>query len=62
MGRSSSKNINVFDGDSLTTYTLEIKIHWLENEARKSKGLKKLKWEERSYKLTDKGLHEYLNW
>ena len=53
---------NASDGDSLTAYTLEIKIHWLENEARKSKGLKKLKWEERSYKLTDKGRHEYSNW
>ena len=53
---------NASDGDSLTTYTLEIKIHWLENEARKSKGLKKLKWEERSFKLTDKGRHEYSNW
>ena len=27
---------NASDGDSLTTYTLEIKIHWLENAARKS--------------------------
>ena len=53
---------NASDGDSLTAYTLEIQIHWLENEARKSKGLKKLKWEERSYKLTDKGRHEFSKW
>ena len=53
---------NASDGDSLTAYTLEIQIHWLENEARKSKGLKKLKWEERSYKLTDKGRHDFSKW
>ena len=53
---------NAMDGDSLTAYTLEIRIHWLENEARKSNGLKKLKWEERTYKLTDKGRFEFSNW
>ena len=33
---------NASDGDSLTTYTLDIQVHWLENEARKTKGFKKL--------------------
>ena len=31
-------------------------------KVRKSKGLKKLNWEERSYKLTDKGRHEFSKW
>ena len=53
---------NALDVSSLTLYTTEIRIHYLENIARKSKGLKKLKWEERSYKLTDKGRHEFSNW
>ena len=53
---------NASDGDSLTTYTLDIQMHWLENEARKTKGFKKLNWDERTYKLTNKGRHEFSNW
>ena len=53
---------NASDGDSLTTYTLDIQMHWLENEARKTKGFKKLNWDERTYKLTNKGRHEYSKW
>tara|TARA_B100000886_G_C20288144_1_gene434202 strand:+ start:221 stop:631 length:411 start_codon:yes stop_codon:yes gene_type:complete len=53
---------NASDGDSLTTYTLEIKMHWLENEARKTNGFKKLNWDERTYKLTNKGRHEFSKW
>tara|TARA_B100001093_G_scaffold238045_1_gene228067 strand:- start:193 stop:600 length:408 start_codon:yes stop_codon:yes gene_type:complete len=53
---------NASDGDSLTLYTTEIKIHYLENEARKSKGLKGLKWQQRTIKLTNKGRHEYSKW
>ncbi len=46
----------------LTRYTMEIRIHYLENEARKTKGLKKLNWDERTYKLTNKGRHEFSRW
>ena len=53
---------NASDGDSLTTYTLDIQMHWLENEARKTKGFKKLNWDERTYKLTNKGRHEFSRW
>ena len=53
---------NALDQNSLTLYTTEIKIHYLENEARKSNGLKGLKWEERTIKLTNKGRHEYSKW
>ena len=53
---------NASDGDSLTTYTLDIQMHWLENEARKTKGFKKLNWDERTYKLTNKGRHEFSKW
>ena len=53
---------NASDGDSLTTYTLDIQMHWLENEARKTKGFKKLNWDERTYKLTTKGRHEFSKW
>ena len=53
---------NALDGDSLTLYTAEIQIHYLENEARKSKGFKGLKWEERTFKLTNKGRHEFSKW
>ena len=53
---------NASDGDSLTTYTLDIQMHWLENEARKTKGFKKLNWDERTYKLTNKGRHEFSQW
>ena len=53
---------NALDGSSLTLYTTEIRIHYLENEARKSKGLKGLRWEERTIKLTNKGRHEFSNW
>ena len=53
---------NASDGDSLTTYTLDIQMHWLENEARKTNGFKKLNWDERTYKLTNKGRHEFSKW
>ena len=49
-------------GNYLTRYTMEIRIHYLENEARKTKGLKKLNWDERTYKLTNKGRHEFSRW
>jgi hypothetical protein len=45
-------------GNYLTRYTMEIRIHYLENEARKTKGLKKLNWDER----TNKGRHEFSRW
>tara|TARA_A100001388_G_scaffold249723_1_gene210611 strand:+ start:432 stop:557 length:126 start_codon:yes stop_codon:yes gene_type:complete len=41
---------------------MEIRLHYLENEARKTKGLKKLNWDERTYKLTNKGRHEFSKW
>ena len=49
-------------GNYLTRYTMEIRIHYLENEARKTKGLKKLNWDQRTYKLTNKGRHEFSKW
>ena len=49
-------------GNYLTRYTMEIRLHYLENEARKTNGFKTLKWDERTYKLTDKGRHEYSKW
>ena len=49
-------------GNYLTRYTMEIRLHYLENEARKTKGLKKLNWDERTYKLTNKGRHEFSKW
>ena len=56
----SGKNASY--GDSLTTYTLDIQMHWLENEARKTNGFKKLNWDKRTYKLTNKGRHEFSKW
>tara|TARA_S200000501_G_scaffold256594_1_gene240433 strand:- start:283 stop:408 length:126 start_codon:yes stop_codon:yes gene_type:complete len=41
---------------------MEIRLHYLVNEARKDKGLNKLKWDERYFKLTDKGRWEYTKW
>ena len=49
-------------GNYLTKYTMEIRLHYLENEARKSKGFKKLNWDKRTYKLTNKGRHEFSKW
>ena len=49
-------------GNHLTRYTMEIRLHYLENEARKTKGLTKLNWDERTYKLTNKGRHEFSKW
>jgi len=49
-------------GNYLTTYTMEIRLHYLTNEVRHDKGLKKLKWDERTYKLTNKGRHEFSRW
>ena len=49
-------------GNYLTRYTMEIRLHYLINEVRHDKGLKKLKWDERTYKLTNKGRHEYSKW
>ena len=49
-------------GNYLTRYTMEIRLHYLENEARKMKGLKKLNWGDRTYKLTNKGRHEFSRW
>ena len=49
-------------GNYLTRYTMEIRLHYLENEARKTKGLKLLNWDERTYKLTNKGRHEFSRW
>ena len=41
---------------------MEIRLHYLENEARKTRGFKKLSWDERTYKLTNKGRHEFSKW
>ena len=49
-------------GNHLTRYTMEIRLHYLENEARKTKGFRKLNWDERTYKFTNKGRHEFSKW
>ena len=51
-----------FDSIAIPVNEMKIKIHYLENEARKSNGLKGLNWEERTIKLTNKGRHEYSKW
>ena len=54
--------IGATQGDYLTRYTFEIRLHYLENEARKTNGLNKLKWNQRTYKLTNKGRWEFSKW
>ena len=46
-------------GDYLSLYTMEKRIHWIENDARRSKGLKKLEWDERTYKFTNRSYWEF---
>ena len=53
---------NATDWDSLTLYTLEIRLHWIVNEARYSNGLRKLGWDKRKFKLTNKSRFELSNW
>ena len=38
---------------------MEKRIHWIENDARRSKGLKKLEWDERTYKFTNRSFWEF---
>ena len=46
----------------LTLYLSEIRINYLDNVARQEKGLKKLKWKNRTYKLTNKGRWDKFIW
>jgi hypothetical protein len=46
----------------LTLYLSEISINYLDNVARQERGLKKLKWKNRTYKLTNKGRWDKFIW
>ena len=45
-----------------TLYLVEIHLNYLDNVARSEKGLKKLKWDNRKYKFTNKGRWDRLIW
>ena len=51
-----------FHYNYLTLYLSEISINYLDNVARSEKGQKKLKWDKRTYKFTNKGRHDYSIW
>ena len=45
-----------------TLYLVEIHLNFLDNVARSEKGLNKLKWNDRTYKFTNKGRWDKFIW
>ena len=45
-----------------TLYLVEIHINYLDNVARSEKGLNKLKWNDRTYRFTNKGRWDKFIW
>ena len=48
--------------DYYTLYLVEIHMNYLDNVVRLEKGLNKLKWDNRTYRLTNKGRWDKSNW
>ena len=48
--------------DYYTLYLVEIHMNYLDNVVRSEKGLNKLKWDNRTYRLTNKGRWDKSNW
>jgi len=57
MGRNGGSRYNYY-----TLYLVEIHMNYLDNVARSEKGLNKLKWDNRTYRLTNKGRWDKSNW
>ena len=51
--------IGATHGNYLSLYLMEKRIHWIENDARRSKGLNKLDWSERTYKFTRRNYWDF---
>ena len=51
--------IGASQGSYLSLYLMEKRIYWIENDARRSKGLNRLEWDERTYKFTNRSFWEF---
>ena len=56
-GRRGASQYNYY-----TLYLVEIHMNYLDNVVRSEKGLNKLKWDNRTYRLTNKGRWDKSNW